>query len=248
MSAGDAAQRVKRQVQDGVAKAQHEFEAAKAEAQRVNERAQLPPAEDADDALRQVRELRESIDRDLATLEARVPPRDTLIGQARAVGGAAVGGLGLIGAISTLQQQRKQKKKFEREADRMARAVASHLPAAVAEVSPPVRPRVVEPDDGGGGGLGRKLAIVVLLASATFAVWSQLRNRADENDLWGPPPAPEAEGTVPPPTPASPPDTGPPPTPGSGTRLQTHAADTPNPPSGGSTASGEVSDGRPASP
>ncbi|MFA9446971.1 hypothetical protein [Egicoccus sp. AB-alg6-2] len=202
MSAGDAAQRVKQQVKEGVAKAQHEFEAAKSEAKRVNERAKLPPAEDADQAAQQVRDLRARMDRDIATLEARIPPRDTVLGQARAVGGAVVGGLALLGTVATLRQQRKEKKAFEEEADKVARAIARHLPAAVAEVSPPIRPRVIEVDDGGGH-TGRTLAILALLASAAFAIWTQVRDRDGEADIWGPPPAPTAP--VEPPAPGVPP-------------------------------------------
>lgn len=206
MSAGDAAKRIKSQVQDGIAKAQRELEAAKQEAKRVNERAQTPPAEDADHALRQVRELRARLDRDLASLENRIPPRDTVVGQARAVGGAVVGGLALVGTLATLQQKRKEKKEFEDEADRVARAIARHLPAAVAEVSPPVRPRVVEDD--GGGVAGRTLAVLALLASAAFAVWTQVRKRSTDPDIWGPPPAPPMTDPVgsdlPPGVPATP--------------------------------------------
>ncbi|MFA9432784.1 hypothetical protein [Egicoccus sp. AB-alg2] len=218
MSAGDATQRIKQQAQDGVAKAQRQFEAAKERAEQTNERSQLPPAEDADQALRQVRDLRSALDRDLAALEARIPPRDTLVGQARAVGGAVLGVVGLVGAAATVQQKRKDKKKVEEEADKVARAIARHLPAAIAEVSPPIRPTVVE-TPGKKGRAGRTLAILALLASAGFAVWTQLRNRAQEPDIWGPPPAPTAggDGPLPPPAPSGPPTAGPGTTPGTST-------------------------------
>jgi hypothetical protein len=214
-----AADRVKQQVQDGVAKAQREFEAAKAEAKRVNEASQVPAAKDADEALSQVRDLRTRIDQDLAALEARIPPRDTVIGQARAVGGAVLGVVGLVGTMATLRQKRKEKQEFEEEADKVARAIARHLPAAVAEISPPIRPTVVEVD-AKGGGAGRKLAILALLASAAYAVWTQLRDRDSDEDVWGPPPVPPAEDPLPPPTPATPPQPGPGPTPGTSTLPQ----------------------------
>lgn len=190
MSAGDAVQRVKQQVQDGVAKAQREFDNAKSEAKRINERSQLPPAEDADQALQQVRDLRARMDRDIEALQSRVPPRETMMGQAKAVGGAVVGGLALVGTLAALRQKRQEKQEVEAEADRLARAIARHLPAALAEVSPPIRPRVVEDATEDGGGAGRALAIVALLASAAFAVWTQMRRSADDEDIWGPPATP----------------------------------------------------------
>jgi len=213
VSAGDATQRIKAQAEEGVARARRQFEAAKAQAKDVDRRAQVPPAENPEQAQAQVRDLRAAIDRDLAALEARIPPRDTLIGQAKAVGGAAVGVLGLLGTVATLRERGKEKKKVEDEADRVARAIARHLPAAVAELSPPIRPTPVEVPKT--GGKGRTLAILALLASAGFAVWTQLRNRTPEPDLWGPPA--DGDGPLPPPTPSGPPGAGPGPTPGTST-------------------------------
>lgn len=198
MSAGDAKDRVKQQVQDAVAKAQREFEAAKAEAKTVQAKAQTPPAKDADEAAQQARDLRARLDQDIAALEARIPPRDTVLGQARAVGGAVVGGLGLLGVVATLRGKRKEKKEFEAEADKVARAIARHLPAAVADLSPP--PAAApdgDEDDGDGGSAVRVVAILALLASAAYAVWTQMRDRAAEPDIWGPP------SDMPPPTAAS---------------------------------------------
>ena len=204
MSAGDAKDRVKQQVQDAVAKAQREFEAAKAEGKKVQAKAQTPPAKDADEAAQQARDLRARLDQDIAALEARIPPSDTVLGQARAVGGAVVGGLGLLGVLSTLREKRKEKKEFEAEADKVARAIARHLPAAVADLSPP--PAVLLEDDwddgdeDGGRSVVRVVAVLALLASAAYAVWTQMRDRAAEPDIWGPP------GDMPPPTAADPAD------------------------------------------
>ncbi|HSK24785.1 MAG TPA: hypothetical protein VK906_16485 [Egicoccus sp.] len=211
MSAGDAKDRVKQQVQDAVAKAQREFEAAKAEARTVQAKAQTPPAKDADEAAQQARDLRARLDQDIAALEARIPPRDTMLGQARAVGGAVVGGLGLLGVVATLRGKRKEKQEFEAEADKVARAIARHLPAALADLSPPAVPvDDDEDDDGEGHSAVRVVAVLALLASAAYAVWTQMRDRAAEPDIWGPP------GDMPPPTAAAPADAsvpGAPPTP-----------------------------------
>lgn len=211
MSAGDAANRVKQQVQDGVAKAQREFENAKAQAKRINERSQLPPAEDADQALQQVRDLRARLDRDLAALQSRVPPRESMMGQAKAVGGAVVGGLALVGTLATLRQKRQEKKQEEAEADKTARAIARHLPAAFAEFSPPVRPVATgDGADTSGGGVGRTLAMIALLAAAAFAVWKQRQPNGDDEDIWGPP---AASPTMPPGAPEAGMPPGVPPTP-----------------------------------
>ncbi|MEX2504397.1 MAG: hypothetical protein WD378_06070 [Egicoccus sp.] len=211
MSAGDAKDRVKQQVQDAAAKAQREFESAKAEAKAVQAKAQTPPAKDADEAAQQVRDLRARLDQDLAALEARIPPRDSLLGQAKAVGGAVVGGIGLLGVLSTLREKRKEKKEFEDEADKVARAIARHLPAAVADLSSP--PAVLlddegDEDDDEGRSILRIIAVLGLLASAGYAVWTQMRDRAAEPDIWGPPtdmPPPTAADAADPTVPSAPP-------------------------------------------
>lgn len=197
-------ERVKQQVQDAVARAQREFENAKAEAKAVNARAQTPPAKDADEAAQQARDLRARLDQDIAALEARIPPRDTVVGQAKAVGGAVIGGLGLLGVLTTVREKRKEKKAFEAEADKVARAIARHLPAAIADLSPPPAVYVdddLDDEDDEGRSVVRIVAVLALLGSAAYAVWTQLRDRQAEPDIWGPPPAP-----MPPPTAASPDD------------------------------------------
>jgi hypothetical protein len=193
VSAGDAAERIKRQVEDGAEKAQREFEAAKADLEAKRRAAEGPPAEDADQAAEQVREIRARLDQDLDALEARIPPRDTLVAQAKTIGGAVVAAVAVLAALGAWMRKRGERQELEEEADRAARAIARHLPDAWAEVErrrEAERRREladeVEPDDG--LGMGRKLAIIALLAAAAGAVWSQLQGR-DEPDLWGPPPA-----------------------------------------------------------
>jgi hypothetical protein len=193
VSAGDAAERIKRQVEDGAEKAQREFEAAKADLEAKRRAAEGPPAEDADQAAEQVREIRARLDQDLDALEARIPPRDTLVAQAKTIGGAVVAAVAVLAALGAWMRKRGERQELEEEADRAARAIARHLPDAWAEVErrrEAERRREladeVEPDDG--LGMGRKLAIIALLAAAAGAVWSQLQGH-DEPDLWGPPPA-----------------------------------------------------------
>jgi hypothetical protein len=188
VSAGDAAGRIKRQVEDGAEKAQREFEAAKADLEAKRRAAEGPPAEDADQAADQVRDIRARLDQDLDALEARIPPRDTLIAQAKTVGGAAVAGVAVVAVLLAWLSRRSEERELEEEAERAARAIARHLPDAWAEVE---RRREVAAEeileDDGGLGTGRKLTIVALLVAAAVAIWSQLQGR-DEPDVWGPPP------------------------------------------------------------
>jgi hypothetical protein len=188
VSAGDAAGRIKRQVEDGAGKAQREFEAAKADLEAKRRAAEGPPAEDADQAAEQVRSIRARLDQDLDTLEARIPPRDTLVAEAKTVGGAAVASVAVVAAVGIWMKKRGEEKELEEEAERAARAIARHLPEAWAEVERRREAAAEEPIDEGTSA-GRKLTIVALLVAAAVAVWSQLQGRRDEPDVWGPPPA-----------------------------------------------------------
>jgi hypothetical protein len=101
-----------------------------------------------------------------------------------------VAGVAVVAALGVWAKKRGEKKELEEEAERAARAIAEHLPAAWAEVerrrAREAMAEELEADDG--FGVGRLLAIVALLAAAVAAVVSQ-RQRHDEPDLWGPPPA-----------------------------------------------------------
>lgn len=190
VSAGDAAGRIKRQVEEGAQKAQRELDAAKADLEAKRQAAEGPPAEDADQAAEQVRDIRARLDQDLDALEARVPPRDTLIAQAKTVGGAAVAGVAVMAAIGAWLKKRGEAKALDEEAERTAQAIARHLPDAWAEVERRREAAWLEEIDGdGGAGTGRTITILALLAAAAVAIWSQLRDR-DEPDVWGPPPPP----------------------------------------------------------
>jgi DNA repair exonuclease SbcCD ATPase subunit len=193
VSAGEAADRLKRQVEQGAEKAQQQLEAAKADLEAKRRAAEGPPAEDADHAAQQVRDIRARLDQDLQALEARLPPRDTLVAQAKTVGGAAAAGVAVVAALGAWMKQRGAKKELEQEAERAARAIARHLPDAIAEVErrrarAEVEAELAEDD---GFGLGRLLAIVALLGAAVGAVLAQ-RKRAAEPDLWGDPPPPSS--------------------------------------------------------
>jgi hypothetical protein len=185
MSAGDAAGRIKQQVEEGANKAQREFEAAKADLDAKRRAAEGPPAEDPDQAAEQLRDIRARLDQDLDALEARVPPRDTLVAQAKTVGGAAAAGVAVMAAIGAMLKRRGQKKEADEEAERQAAAIARHLPDAWAEVE---RRRARESledllEDEDGFGAGRKLAILALLVAAAAAIFSQLQQR-DRHDAW----------------------------------------------------------------
>jgi hypothetical protein len=85
-------------------------------------------------------------------------------------------------------RKRSDEAELEQEAERAARAIARHLPDALAEVERRREQPDEDDEDGDGLGTGRKLAIVALLLAAAAAVWNQLQGR-DEPDLWGPPAA-----------------------------------------------------------
>jgi hypothetical protein len=149
-----------------------------------------PPAEDADQAAEQVRDIRARLDQDLDALEARIPPRDTLVAQAKTIGGAAVAGVAVVAALTAwMRSAARRRSSRRRPSAPLARSPAT-CPTRGPRSSVAASSRAIEEhlDEDGGLGTGRKLTIVALLVAAAVAIWSQLQGR-DEPDVWGPPPA-----------------------------------------------------------
>jgi DNA repair exonuclease SbcCD ATPase subunit len=189
---GDAVERLKRQAQEGLEKAQRQLEAAKDEVEKVKQGTQLPEAKDADEAAAQVRDLRERIDQDLAALEARLPPREALEGQLKTIGGAAAAAVAVLTAIGVWLRSRGQRKEREEEAERQARAIARHLPGILEEAAARREAAALAEarGDAGRGGIGRTLAVLTLLAGAGAAIYTQFRSRQDRLERWEPGPPP----------------------------------------------------------
>jgi hypothetical protein len=136
------------------------------------------PAENADEAVRQAQEIRARVDQDLRTLEARLPDPGTVQAQAKVIGGAVVGGVATIGAVTLVLKRRSAKGAAEKEAQRQAQALAAALPDAALQVR---QEKVTVSAKAG------RLGLLVALAALGVAVWSKLSSGvADEPDIWGP--------------------------------------------------------------
>jgi hypothetical protein len=167
------ADRVRAQVKD-----------AEAEAQRVEEATKVDAAGNADEAARQVGEIRARLDQDLTALEARLPPRHVLATQVRVVGGAAAAGVALLTVAGLVLRRRSEARAHERDLRIQAAEIARFLPGAVDP----------DADDGSGGEGGRSKAILGLLgllAAGAAAGYAALRSLREDDDG-------TADGTIPP--------------------------------------------------
>jgi hypothetical protein len=85
------------------------------------------PSKDAEEALRQVGELRAAMTRDIAVLRSRLPEPSEVKGQAGAAGGVAAGGLAAAGLIVLLLRRRGKKRADEERVRTEAMALAREL-------------------------------------------------------------------------------------------------------------------------
>lgn len=121
-----------------------------------------PRARSADEAAQQARAIRERIDRDLRSLESRLPPPATLQAQVKTYGGAAAAGLATLGAGALALRRRAATRAEEKAVREQAEALARALPAAALQV----RQEHVTSRAG-------RLGLVVALGALAVAVWSR---------------------------------------------------------------------------
>ena len=140
------------------------------------DQAQPQPAKDADEAVQQVRAIRGRIDEDLRTLEARMPPPETLTAQVKTYGGAAAAGLATLGAGALVLRRRSAAAAEQKQARRQAEALARALPDAALQI----RQEQVSSKAG-------RLGLLVALAALAVAVWSRFAGSSgNTQDLWEP--------------------------------------------------------------
>lgn len=156
-----------------------------------------PPAEDADDAQRQLGAIRAELDRDLAALRGRIPDKQRLVATARPIALAVGGGLATLAVAAQRFGKRREQRRHEEQLREQATALAESfarldLEAIAAEAAQ-------ERADDDGGGAGKVVAVALVAAgAAAAAVWARTRTR-EEPDIWGPAPGP-AGGDLPPAT------------------------------------------------
>jgi hypothetical protein len=136
------------------------------------------PAETADEAVQQAQAIRARVDQDLRTLEARLPDPQTVQARAKTIGGAVVGGVATLGAVTLVIRRRSARSAEEKETQRQAQALAAALPDAALQVH---QEKVTISGQAG------RLGLLVALVALGVAIWSKLSaGSTDEPDIWGP--------------------------------------------------------------
>lgn len=134
------------------------------------------PSEDADQAARQVDELRTAMTRDLAILRSRLPEPSEVKSQAGMAGGVAAGGLAAVGVAALLLRKRSKTRAAEEQVREQAMALAREM--ARLELDPE---EVVEGRRGGAvAKIGVLLAALAGVAGAVVALRKRLRG--DDED------------------------------------------------------------------
>lgn len=136
------------------------------------------PATSVEDAEQKAATLRAGIERDVATLQARLPDRDDLTDRLRTTAIAVGGTIAGVGATAFLFGRHRASKARERQLQAQAEALAAVL-ARAERVGVPA-----DDEDGDGGWL--TWALLLLGAGGAGAYWWQQRQAADAEDLWGP--------------------------------------------------------------
>jgi hypothetical protein len=85
------------------------------------------PSKDAEEAARQVDELRAALTRDIGILRSRLPEPSDVKGKAGAAGGVAAGGLAAAGTALLLLRRRAKKRAAEHRVREQAMALAREL-------------------------------------------------------------------------------------------------------------------------
>jgi ElaB/YqjD/DUF883 family membrane-anchored ribosome-binding protein len=169
-------EQVKEKVRRTEEQVRHQVEEVQRTVGEIKGLSEPTPADSADEAKEQAADLRRAIDRDLDTLQAKLPPGEELQERAKTIGGAVLGVVAVAAAVFVRQKQRKERKRIDREAKAHAAAISRYLPEAAD------RPRPEEKD----GGKGAWVLLAVLAGAVAAAVATQRRG-GDEPDIWGPP-------------------------------------------------------------
>ncbi len=135
------------------------------------------PAEDAEQAARQVEELRGAVTRDLDVLRGRLPDPAEVSGQARTVGAAV--GVGLTGAGALVLVLRRRARRREEERRVKAQAVALARELARLELEPQDLA-----DDGRSGTVMKVIALLAAIAGAVAAAVAVRQRLQGDDATW----------------------------------------------------------------
>jgi hypothetical protein len=155
-----------------------------------------PPAEDPEQAEQQLRSIRGELERDLATLRARVPDTDKLVATARPIALAAGGALATVAVLSRRVAARRRRQRHEQELREQATALAEAL--ARLDLDAIAAEAAAEREQEEGKGRGALVAAALVGVGVVVAAWARARTR-EEPDIWGPGPG-RGYGDLPPAT------------------------------------------------
>lgn len=150
----------------------------KAEVAAATDERRGGPATSVDDATSKAADLRAGIERDVATLRARVPEGDVVTEKARTMGLAVGGGILALATIIVLFKRRSSRKGRDEQVREQALAIAR----AMARIDP----AEVEADEDGGGKL-KWLLIGTAAAGAGTLAWQRTRADIGVEDVFGEP-------------------------------------------------------------
>lgn len=179
----DAMDRARQAVEEELEHARGTANELKTTMQVAVEHVSGPPAEDPEQARRQLAELRAGLDHDLSTLKTRAPDPKELSAEVRTKAMIAGGGVAVVGVTALLLKRRAAKRRRAEELHAQAKALARELARvqraadAVADDLPEQRSR----------GRGRWLVLLGLAAGAA-TVWQATRDQVPPpEDVWEPP-------------------------------------------------------------
>lgn len=138
------------------------------------------PSKDAEEAAKQVAELRTALTRDMDALRSRLPEPSQVSVQARTAGGAAAGGLAAVGALFMLMRRRSARRAAERDVRLQAMALARELSRLELD------PEDVVNEGGRGGVLVRIGVVLAALGGLAAAVLAVRRRLKGDDEVWEP--------------------------------------------------------------
>ena len=157
----------------------HAADDVKSEIDAVTDDRRGGPATSVDDATTKAAELRRRIERDVATLRARVPEGEVVTEKARTVGAAVGGGVLALATVITLVKRRGARKEHDAAVREQAIALAREM----------ARLELVDVVVDGGGGRLRWLLLgaVAAGAGAGSVAWQRSRESIGVTDVFGAP-------------------------------------------------------------
>lgn len=160
-------------------RAKETVEEVKAEVSKAVDQHRDGPATSVSGAAQKAARLRQGIERDLATLSARVPDPEQISSKAKIATASVAGGAVAIGSLVAVLKKRGETKKARKKAHLQAKAIAAEL----AQID--VEALAKEATEDGHGGRTKWLLGLLVAAVGAAAVVLQVRGETTPEDVFG---------------------------------------------------------------